>query len=196
MQEYIDSHVNEMVERRNFRSHRQLPGESFDDFLIALCKVVKTCKFCSDQCMQKNLRDEVVEGLRDIETIKDVLKENNLTLDNAIAKCRSLEAGRKHCLDMTRQEPEVMAALQITQRGRTKATVGQGICSGCGGAWHKGGHQQCPAYNRTCAHCHKRVTLPRCVVVRQHNRGQHRHQPMLSMWIHNKTARSKYGCTQ
>ena len=46
------------------------------------------------------------------------------------------------------------------------------------------------------AHCHKGVTLPRCAVVRQHNRGQHRHQPRLSMWIHNKTARSKYGCTQ
>ena len=70
MQEYIDGHVNEMVERQNFRSCRQLPGESFDDFLIALRKVVKTCKFCSDQCMQKNLCDQVVEGLRDIEPSK------------------------------------------------------------------------------------------------------------------------------
>ena len=156
MQEYIDGHVNETVERRNFRSRRQLPGESFDDFLIALRELVKTCKFCSEQCAQKNLRDQVVEGLRDIETVEDLLKENNLTLDNAIAKCRSREAARKHCSGMTRQEPEAMAALQITQRGRTKATVGQGICSGCGGAWHKGGRQQCPAYDRTCARCQKR----------------------------------------
>ena len=53
MQEYIDGHVNEMVERRNFRSRRQLPGESFDNFLIALCEVVKTCKFCSDSVHAK-----------------------------------------------------------------------------------------------------------------------------------------------
>ena len=33
---------------------------------------------------------------------------------------------------------------------------GQGICSGCGGAWHKGGHQQCPAYDRTCTMLSKR----------------------------------------
>ena len=70
MQEYIDGHMNETVERRKFRSRRQLPGESFDNFLIALCKLVKTCKFCSEQCAQKNLRDQVVKGLRDIKTIK------------------------------------------------------------------------------------------------------------------------------
>ena len=109
-----------------------------------------------------------------------VKKENNLTLDDAIAKCRSQEVAWKHCSDMTRQEPEGMAALQITQWGRTKATVGQGVCLGCGGAWHKGGCQQCPAYDRTIACCQKGVTLPRCTVVRQHNRGQYRHRPMLS----------------
>ena len=53
MQEYIGGHVNEIMERRNFRSRRQLPGESFNDFLIALRELVKTWKFCSEQCAQK-----------------------------------------------------------------------------------------------------------------------------------------------
>ena len=155
MQEYIDGHVNETVERRNFRRRRQLQGESFDDFLIALCELIKTCKFCSEICAQKNLRDQIIEGLRDAETVEDLLKENNLTLDSTIVKCRIREAARKHCSDITQREPEGMAALQITQQGRANAAVSSGTCSGCGGAWHKGGRQQCPAYNRTCACCHK-----------------------------------------
>ena len=72
MQEYIDGHVNEMVEHRHFRQRRQQPGESFDNFLIALRKLIKTCKFCSDMCAQKNLCDQIIEGLRDAEIIEDL----------------------------------------------------------------------------------------------------------------------------
>ena len=32
IRQYVDSHVNETVERRNFRQRRQQVGESFDDF--------------------------------------------------------------------------------------------------------------------------------------------------------------------
>ena len=67
MQEYIDGHVNETVERRNFRRRRQQPGESFDDFVISRRELIKTCKFCSETCSQKNLRDQIIEGLRDVD---------------------------------------------------------------------------------------------------------------------------------
>ena len=43
-QHYVDGHINETVECRNFRRWVQQPGESFDDFLIALRELVKTCK--------------------------------------------------------------------------------------------------------------------------------------------------------
>ena len=33
---YIEGHINELVERRNFRKRTQQPGETFDDFLISL----------------------------------------------------------------------------------------------------------------------------------------------------------------
>ena len=34
LQRYVDGHLNETVERRNFRRRVQQPGETFDDFLI------------------------------------------------------------------------------------------------------------------------------------------------------------------
>jgi len=46
--QYVDGHMNETVERRNFRGCRQQAGETFDDYLIALRELIKTCKFCSD----------------------------------------------------------------------------------------------------------------------------------------------------
>ena len=56
---YLDGYVNEMVERRNFRRRTQQVGETFDDFLVSLRELVKTCNFCSDACTQKNIRDQL-----------------------------------------------------------------------------------------------------------------------------------------
>ena len=60
---YVDGLVNETVERRNFRKHMQQTCESFDDYLVSLCELVKSCNFCSDACTNKNIRDQIIEGL-------------------------------------------------------------------------------------------------------------------------------------
>ena len=78
MQRYMDSHINETVERHNFRRRTQQPGESFDDFLISLRELVKTCKYCSEACMQKSIRDQIIEGLNDGDTIEDLLQHRTL----------------------------------------------------------------------------------------------------------------------
>ncbi len=65
MQRYVEGHINESVERRNFRRRVQQPGEAFDDFLVSLQELAKTCTFCSSGCTQKNIRDQIIEGLTD-----------------------------------------------------------------------------------------------------------------------------------
>ena len=54
---HIDGHINEYVERRNLRRRTQQPGETFDDYLVALRELAKTCNFCPEQCTQKSIRD-------------------------------------------------------------------------------------------------------------------------------------------
>ena len=78
---YVDGHENEMVERRNFRRRTQQVGESFDDFLVSLRELVKTCNFCYDACTQKNIQDQIIEGLLDDDTVEDLLQETDLTFD-------------------------------------------------------------------------------------------------------------------
>ena len=78
-----------------------------------------------------------------------------------------------------------MAALQITQRGTANASVGPGTCSGCGGAWHKGGRQQCPAYDRTCACCHKTGHFAKVCRSKMRQRGSEQKQVLANaIWLH------------
>ena len=53
------------------------------------------CKFCSDACIQKNIRDQIIEGLRDGDTVESLLEVKDLTLEMTIAKYRSLEAAKR-----------------------------------------------------------------------------------------------------
>ena len=86
MKRYIDGHVNETVERINFRKHTQQVGESFDDYLVSLWELVKTCSFCSDACTNKNIRDQITEGILDTDTTEDLLQETDLTLAKVNSK--------------------------------------------------------------------------------------------------------------
>ena len=53
MQRYVDGHINETMKCHKFCRRIQQQGEPFDDYLILLRELARTCKFCSDACMQK-----------------------------------------------------------------------------------------------------------------------------------------------
>ena len=151
LQSCIDGHLNETVKRRNFHLRKQQPGESFDNFLISLWELAKICSFCSEMCMEKNIRDQVIEGVYDGDTVEDLLQENNLTLVRAITKCCSKEAAKKHRSGITAPEMEIVATLYHSHQPTYHTPP---TCLGCRSGTHRGGRRQCPAYNRTCAHCH------------------------------------------
>ena len=84
---HIDGHVNESMERHKLCRRMQQPGESFDDFLVALREIAKTCNFCSEECTTKNIRDQIIEGINDSDTVEHLLRQQNLTLDMAVTTC-------------------------------------------------------------------------------------------------------------
>ena len=73
LQRYVNGYLNETVKWQNFHCRVQQPGETFDDFLISLRDRAKTCKFCSDSCAEKNIHDQIIEGVRDGDTIEELL---------------------------------------------------------------------------------------------------------------------------
>ena len=154
MQRYVEGHINESVERRNFRRRVQQPGESFDDFLVSLRELAKTCNFCSADCIQKNIRDQIIEGLMEGDTVEDLLQVKDLTLATAITKCQGQEAAKRQRAEMARCTPETSSAIQKVRQGEDLPTTPQ-TCLGCGAKPHQGGRRQCPAFNQTCHLCQK-----------------------------------------
>lgn len=149
LKQHVEGRVNETIERRNFRQRKQRQGESFDDFLVSLRELAKTCNFCSHDCLQKALRDQIIEGLLDGEIIQELLQVKDLTLDQAISKCRGLEAAKKSRVDI-----EGSVEVYAVQTNSPEANPFP-PCIGCGKKQHEGGRKNCPAYKRACRRCGK-----------------------------------------
>lgn len=139
MKHYIDGHINETVERRNFRKRTQQVGESFDDFLVSLRELVKTCNFCSDACTNKNIRDQIIEGILDADTTEDLLQETDLTLAKAISKCQAQEAAKKQHAHLHNHGAELVAALHKSQGRARQNPTAIPTCQGCGAPAHPAG---------------------------------------------------------
>ena len=101
------------LERCYFRQCKQVQGETFDDYLVSLRELVKTCNFCNNNCLQSNLRDQLVGGIIDPDRVRDLLKEPNLTLEKAIDTCRAMEVTKKELHSM----PDASASALDTSVG-------------------------------------------------------------------------------
>ena len=156
---YVAGQLNETVERRNFRRRCQQQGETFDDFLVGLRELAKTCGFCSDECTQKSIRDQIIEGLIDGDTVENLLREKSLTLDATISRCRAQEAAKKQRAEIAGGAMGTGVSVSPIHiqaiRKQSLPPPHLKTCQGCGSGMHPGGRQQCPAVNRKCNFCKK-----------------------------------------
>ena len=60
---HIEGHRDESMERHALCRRIQEPGKTFDNYLVALWELAKTCNFCLEECAQKNIRDQIIEGI-------------------------------------------------------------------------------------------------------------------------------------
>ncbi len=149
MKQHVEGQINETIERRNLRQRHQLIGESFDDFLVSLRDLAKTCNFCDNECLKRAIRDQIIEGLQDGDTIQELLRARELTLDQAVAKCRGMEAAKKSRSQI--QGATELCALQTRRQPTTPVST----CYWCGKNPHDGGRKKCPAQGQTCRNCGK-----------------------------------------
>ena len=94
------------------------------------------------------------------------------TLDVMIMHCRSWKAAKRHCSDI-KEGQEMLAALHRPQQAKTWMN-----CLGCGGPWHKGGHQNCLAYNQIYTSCHKVGHFLRMCCSKPTQRSSRQPQPL------------------
>ena len=75
--------INDTYERYVFTSRNQGTAEHIEDYVVALCTLLKHCNFCD--CMRDSLvRDRIVLGITDNATRKRLLLETALNLATCI----------------------------------------------------------------------------------------------------------------
>ena len=110
--------INESVERCHFRKRKQQHGETFDDSLVSLHELAKTFNFCSNECTQKSIRGQIVEGFLDRDAVEELLKEADLTL-----QILCLSAGHKRLPNSSVQKSRAPAL--ATQLSKLSAGTSQ-----------------------------------------------------------------------
>lgn len=96
--EKFDSHwmlrKNETFERYVFRSRLQQQGETFDSFLMDLKLKARTCNF--GELQDSMIRDQIVFGINDKKVRERLLRETELTLNEAVRICHASEIALQH----------------------------------------------------------------------------------------------------
>ncbi len=146
--------VNETYERYVFNNRSQGDSESFETFYAAIRNLAKTCNYC-DNCLQSVIRDRIVLGIRDRSTQSSLLKERNLTLDQAVLICKAAETAMVQGQRLQHQD---IAKVQATRPKvhKTKAEPAKAMkCKFCLTV-HKFKKNLCPAWGQACSACHKK----------------------------------------
>jgi len=76
-----------------------------------LHELVKTCNFCNDACIQKNICNQTIEGLSDEGTVENLSQETDLKLAKALHKYQEQEAAKKQWAALHSNDSDSIAAL-------------------------------------------------------------------------------------
>ncbi|XP_055615373.1 uncharacterized protein K02A2.6-like [Toxorhynchites rutilus septentrionalis] len=103
--DFFDPVPLEMVELWKFRSRMQKEGETISEFITALQREAKYCKF--DDYLPNALRNQLVFGLRNQRIRTRIIEERDLTFDKAKQISLSMEASGEGAEVLNRRMHEV-----------------------------------------------------------------------------------------
>lgn len=97
-EQFCEGRVNETYERFNFFQRKQKDGEPFNDFLMNIRKLVKSCGF--GELSASLLKDQIVRGVCSESTRQDLLKMKDLDYTKAVDLCRACESSSHQVKEM------------------------------------------------------------------------------------------------
>lgn len=163
--ELCSPETNVIMERRNFNTRYQKPGDTTEAYTTTLRNLAKTCNFSALQ--DQLIQDRLVCGISRDRVRRTLLKETELTLAKAIRICQISELTEQHSKALSTPKNVSVAsvnAVQIKHSNKFKskriyATKTEGLkpitsCKNCGGT-HPAKREQCPAFGQQCHNCKK-----------------------------------------
>ena len=169
MERHLRQQRNIILDRRDYYRRQQEEGEPFDEYLVALREIAQFCDFCP-HCADSQLRDRIVTGVQDEDTLRALLSESDLTLRTAIDICRARETAQQNSAALSSSIQPISTyrrnrtasarrpahnRRESPRREGTRGTPAPDKCPNCG--WSAHDHSQaCPARMATCYWCERR----------------------------------------
>lgn len=88
-EDYCTPKKNTTYERHVFNNRVQKPDETFDQFVTDLRILSRNCEY--ERLLDGIIRDRIIEGIRDNDTRRRLLREDKLTLERCVDICRAAE---------------------------------------------------------------------------------------------------------
>ena len=166
---YIRPRKNKRIARHRFKQRKQVPTESFDNFLQDVRLILMDCEYPQPDDM---LIDAIISGVREKRVQERLLERGeSLTLDKAIELPQQFEISQKE-MKIVREEDSQMSAVSVKPKQfvpskampykgnstyRQQASVSSSKnCTKCGkDPQHKWNQGKCPAKGSVCSYCHK-----------------------------------------
>jgi hypothetical protein len=166
LERHLLPEINVIYERAMFNTAKQEPGETADEYVNRLRKLIKNCKYAD--LADEFLRDRIVVSIRDRGLQKHFYEKSNLTLMDAINQMKISENAQQQLQQITNETQQVNLIDRRTRNNqyfnnqrstsvpRTAQNSSQrsSLCNFCGQPYHE--RSQCPAAFATCDFCHLR----------------------------------------
>ena len=155
MQGHLRRQRNVIIDRRDFFTRVQEPGETVDDFLCGLKEIASFCDFCH-HCLDNRFRDRIVVGTRDEEARRRMLEEPDLTLQKAVDIARASENATSSSLAIRDSSGSTLGRVSQYRRSRSRPRdrSAEKKCPRCGRDAHQD-TRDCRAVGQTCRSCGK-----------------------------------------
>lgn len=136
------------METFKFNNLLQAENQTIEQYLVELKKQAKLCSFkCTDEaCLasyeERMIRDRLIVGINDKQIQARLIRENDIDVTKIMDYCKSIELSKQHIKALNPEESEVHVVSKSSKK-----------CSRC---LYEHERNRCPAFNKTCAYCHRR----------------------------------------
>ena len=160
LDKYFHVKNNVPYERHVFRQLSLKNNETVDQFITRLRQQAHLCDFGTS--LNDNLRDQLIDKIRNTGFRKKLLQTNNINLEEALSQARAWEAVDQQLRQMTLVNEDEQRVNSVTPPRQQRKSRADMTCFNCGRKGHIARDHDCPARGKICAKCNKHGHFAPC----------------------------------
>ena len=116
--DHLDPKVTKWAQRVKFHKIKQLEGQKAQEFISILRAAAAECQFAN---YEDSLLDQLLAGLKDEETVSELIRKEDLTLNSAIKEILAREQSKREAHDMANESSSVHRVKMKDRKFKSKS---------------------------------------------------------------------------